>query len=57
MGNGGMAWSDWFYFIAQGAGVKYSYDSMLGPISLTAHWRRLDGNNFYGAYFSFGYTF
>ena len=57
MGNGGMAWSDWFYFIAQGAGVKYSYDSMLGPISLTAHWRRLDSNNFFGAYFSFGYTF
>jgi len=41
----------------QGAGLRYAYKSLLGPISLTAHWMR-DGNlNHFGAYFSFGYTF
>lgn len=42
---------------AQGAGLKYSYNSPLGPISLTAHWSRRDSENRFGAYFSFGYTF
>ena len=42
---------------AQGAGLKYSYNSPLGPISLTAHWSRRESENHYGAYFSFGYTF
>lgn len=46
----------------QGAGLKYSYSSPVGPISLTAYWSRRDilGNQFdnhFGAYFSFGYTF
>ena len=39
-----------------GVGVKYSYNSLLGPISLTVQW-----SNFYDSkvstYFSFGYTF
>ena len=39
-----------------GAGLKYSYNSLLGPISLMAHWSNLFYSNF-GAYFSFGYTF
>ena len=42
---------------AQGAGLKYSYNSPLGPISLTAHWSRRSEQNRFGAYFSFGYTF
>ena len=50
---------------AQGAGVKYAYDSPIGPISLTFHWsnRRAETEaerkyeNHFGAYFSFGYTF
>ena len=42
---------------AHGAGLKYSYNSPLGPISLTAHWSRRESENHYGAYFSFGYTF
>ena len=42
---------------AQGAGLKYSYNSPLGPISLTAHWSRRSSENRYGVYFSFGYTF
>ena len=42
---------------AHGAGLKYSYNSPLGPISLTAHWSRRYSENHYGAYFSFGYTF
>ena len=45
----------------QGAGLKYSYRSPVGPISLTAYWSRRDMgddyNNHFGAYFSFGYTF
>ena len=42
---------------SQGAGLKYSYNSFLGPVSLTAHWsNRYDVNRF-GLYFSFGYTF
>ena len=42
---------------AQGAGLKYSYNSPLGPISLTAHWSRRTSVNRFGVYFSFGYTF
>ena len=40
-----------------GAGLKYSYKSPLGPISLTAHWANRYSENRFGAYFSFGYTF
>ena len=39
-----------------GAGVKYSYNSLLGPISLTAQWTNLYQSQF-GLFFSFGYTF
>ena len=39
-----------------GAGLKYSYNSMLGPISLTAQWSNLYFSHF-SVYFSFGYTF
>lgn len=42
---------------AHGAGLKYSYNSPLGPISLTAHWSRRYSENHFGGYFSFGYTF
>ena len=44
-------------FGVQGAGLKYSYNSPLGPISLTAQWSNGSTGNHYGAYFSFGYTF
>ena len=47
----------WFDNSAQGAGLQYSYNSFLGPISLTAHWSRRYSENHFGAYFSFGYTF
>lgn len=46
-----------WYFGVQGAGLKYSYNSILGPISLTVHWARRYRENHFGAYFSFGYTF
>ena len=49
--------SEVFYRRIQGAGLKYSYNSPVGPVSLTAHWARLYGENSFGAYFSFGYTF
>ena len=39
-----------------GAGLKYSYNSLLGPISLMAQWSNLYLSQF-SAYFSFGYTF
>jgi len=42
---------------SQGAGLKYSYNSPLGPISLTTHWSRRFHENHFGVYFSFGYTF
>ena len=41
----------------QGAGLQYSYNSFLGPVSLTAHWSRRYAENHFGAYFSFGYNF
>jgi len=43
-------------YIYQGTGLKYSYNSLLGPISLTAQWTNLYYHHF-SAYFSFGYTF
>lgn len=49
--------NDIFSHNAHGAGLKYSYDSPVGPISLTTHWARLYEQNHFGAYFSFGYTF
>ena len=43
--------------IAQGAGIKYSIDSPVGPISLTGQWSRRYSENRWGVYFSIGYTF
>jgi hypothetical protein len=57
LGTGGMSFTDISHFMAHGAGLKYSYNSLLGPISLTAHWLHCDDINRFGAYFSFGYTF
>lgn len=61
-------WSSWIYdgfssvfaYSPQGAGLKYSYNTKVGPVSLTGHWSRVfdgDFTNHFGAYFSFGYTF
>lgn len=62
-------WSNWigsnfsevFAYSSQGAGLKYSYNTKVGPVSLTGHWlRSWNGDGFlnhFGAYFSFGYTF
>lgn len=41
----------------QGAGLKYSYNSILGPVSLTAQWAKIFGKHVFGAYASFGFTF
>ena len=49
--------SEWFNNSAQGAGLQFSYNSLLGPISLTAQWSRRYSENHFGAYFSLGYTF
>jgi len=49
--------SELFNNSAQGAGLQYSYNSILGPISLTVHWSKRYYENHFGAYFSFGYTF
>ena len=57
LGTGGTMFIDLFSFMSHGAGLKYSYNSFLGPISLTAHWINTDDKNHFGAYFSFGYTF
>ena len=38
-----------------GAGLKYSYNSLIGPISLTGQWSSVTKT--FGVYFSFGYTF
>ena len=40
-----------------GAGIKYSYDTPLGPLSLTGQWARRYSENLWGLYFSFGYSF
>ena len=58
-------WSDLSYstfpqvlkYSLNGAGLKYSYNSIVGPISLTGHWLHYVGENHFGVYFSFGYTF
>lgn len=52
IGEGGMS-----QYSSHGAGLKYSYNSLLGPISLTAHWTNYTGESRFGAYFSFGYIF
>ena len=57
LGTGGMMFSDIFFYMSHGAGLKYSYNSLLGPISLTAHWFNREQKNHFGAYFSFGFTF
>ena len=44
------------YSYTHGAGLKYSFDSPVGPISLTAQWSNLYVSRF-SLYFSFGYTF
>jgi NTE family protein len=44
-----------FNYYTHGAGLKYSYNSPLGPISLTGQWESLTHK--FNAYFSFGYTF
>ena len=49
------AWEFMKDFSFHGAGLKYSYDSPIGPISLTGHWSNVTHQ--FGAYFSFGYTF
>ena len=41
--------------IDHGAGLRYSYNSLLGPISLTGQWSTITRS--FGAYFSIGYTF
>ena len=47
----------YFYFDTQGAGLKYTYNSPLGPISLAGYWVQLEGHHMPGGYFSFGYNF
>ena len=46
-----------FSNIAHGAGIKYSYDTPLGPLSLTGHWSWREQKSHWGVYFSFGYSF
>lgn len=41
---------------SHGAGLKYSFNSPVGPISLTAQWHNVYISQF-SLYFSFGYTF
>ena len=57
----GNNFSDVFAYSSQGAGLKYSYNTKVGPVSLTGHWlRSWEGTkfgNYPGAYFSFGYIF
>lgn len=38
-----------------GVGLKYSYNSLIGPISFTGQWSTM--TKAFGAYFSIGYTF
>ena len=38
-----------------GAGLMYSYNSIIGPIALQVHW--VDYSNPWGAYISIGYEF
>ncbi len=46
----------YYFTYTQGVGLKYSFDSPVGPISLTAQWSNLYVSQF-SLYFSFGYTF
>ena len=46
---------DYFRAFTHGTGLKYSYNSPLGPISLTGQWDSLTKK--FSGYFSFGYTF
>ena len=41
--------------VNHGIGLKYSYNSVLGPISLTGQWSTI--TQAFGVYFSIGYTF
>ena len=45
----------WTGDILFGAGLEYSYDSIVGPIKLNVHWSNL--TNKVGAYFSLGFDF
>ena len=47
--------ADVAYNFNHGVGLQYSYNSLLGPISLTGQWSTL--TNKFGVYFSIGYTF
>ena len=49
--------SDALGFGAHGAGLRYSINSFLGPISLTAQWMNSNHENRFGLYLSIGYTF
>ena len=42
--------------VSHGAGLKYSFNSTLGPVSLTGQWTNLYESRF-SLYLSFGYTF
>lgn len=46
---------DTFIVFYSGLGLKYSYDSYIGPIGLTAQWSNI--NRQVGLYFSIGYDF
>ena len=56
-GFGNESFFDVFNSGLHGAGLKYSYNSFLGPVSLTVHWAGSKSVNHFGGYFSFGYTF
>ena len=43
-------------YFTHGAGLKYSYNSILGPISITGQWTKVD-RSYFSAYFSLGYNF
>ncbi len=43
------------FYCSNGAGLKYTYRSLLGPISLTGHWS--DITKKFGGYFSIGFNF
>ena len=51
----GMQKGDALYPFHHGVGLKYSYNSMLGPISLTGQWSTITKS--FSGYFSIGYTF
>lgn len=43
-------------YFTHGAGLRYSYKSLIGPISITGQWTKLD-KSIFSAYFSLGYNF